>query len=100
MKFSHNKLKGLIREKRISQVEMARELKIAPSTFSLKINGIAFFTQEEIQKMAIILDIQDYKKYFFTQEVEKTKQKETNPFEQSNEEIMKLIEKNCDLTQK
>ncbi len=75
MKFSHDKLIGLMAEKRISHKRIAKELGIAPSTFSLKINGITLFTQEEIQIMAEYLNVLDYKLYFFTPKVEKTKPK-------------------------
>ena len=43
MQFKLDKLKGKIKEEGFSQKEIAKYLNIAPSTFSLKINGIVFF---------------------------------------------------------
>lgn len=76
MIFDFSKLKGLIREKELTQEAVAREIDIAYSTFNLKINGNAFFTQEEIFKMSNVLEVpkEDFYDYFFTLKVEKTKQ--------------------------
>ena len=71
MQFEHNKLKGKIKEKGFTQEEVAKYLNVAPSTFSIKINGSVFFNQDEIKKMVDLLDIADeeYNKYFFTLKV-------------------------------
>lgn len=71
MKFDFYKLKGLIREKRLTQEEVAREIGIAYSTFNLKINANAYFSQDEIYKIANLLEIPKDKiyDYFFTLEV-------------------------------
>lgn len=68
MQFEHSKLKGKIKERGLTQEDVAKHINIAPSTFSIKINGIAFFNQEEIQQIADLLKIPDnrYKEYFFT----------------------------------
>lgn len=77
MKFDSSKLKGRIREKKHTQESMANNLEISSSTFNLKLNGNAFFTQDEIYIISNLLDIpkEQYFDYFFTLEVEKTKQK-------------------------
>ena len=71
MIFDSNKLKGIIKEKQLTQEEMAQKLNISKSTFNLKINGNAYFSQEEIFKISRILNIPDnlFKEYFFTLKV-------------------------------
>lgn len=71
MIFDLNKLKGLMREKGLTQEDIAKELNIAPSTFNLKVNGNAYFSQDEIFAISNILNISDneYKEYFFTLKV-------------------------------
>lgn len=71
MIFDSNKLKGMIKEKELTQEEIAQRLNISKSTFNLKINGNAYFSQEEIFKISTILDIPDnlFKEYFFTLKV-------------------------------
>lgn len=71
MIFDSNKLKGLIKEKNLTQDEMAKAINISTSTFNLKINGNAFFTQDEIYKISILLKIPNelYREYFFTLKV-------------------------------
>lgn len=68
MKFDFSKLKGLIREKNLTQEEIAKEINIAYSTFNLKINGNAFFSQDEIYKISNFLKIpkENIYDYFFT----------------------------------
>lgn len=71
MKFDFSKLKGLIREKKLTQEEMAEKIDVAYSTFNLKINGISYFSQEEIYKISNYLEIPKEKicDYFFTTNV-------------------------------
>ncbi len=71
MKFDFSKLKGLIRERKLTQEEMAKKIDIAYSTFNLKINGNAYFSQEEIYKISNFLKIPKEKiyDYFFTTNV-------------------------------
>ena len=68
MKFDFSKLKGLIREKKLTQEDMAKEIDVAYSTFNLKINGNAYFSQDEIYKISNFLKIPKEKiyDYFFT----------------------------------
>ena len=76
MEFDFSKLKGRIKEKGYTQENVAKRLNVSVSTFNLKINGNAFFTQEELYEMSNMLEIpkEDFYNYFFTQKVEKTKQ--------------------------
>ena len=69
--FDLSKLKGLIREKGLTQENVAEEIDVAYSTFNLKINGNAFFTQEEIYKISNLLKIpkENIYEYFFTNRV-------------------------------
>lgn len=71
LKFDFSKLKGLIRERKLTQEEMAKKIDIAYSTFNLKINGNAYFSQEEIYKISNFLKIPKEKiyDYFFTTNV-------------------------------
>lgn len=71
MQFEHSKLKGKIKEKGLTQEEVAKHINIAPSTFSTKINGMVFFNQDEIQQIADFLQLpnEKYKEYFFTHRV-------------------------------
>lgn len=77
MIFNSSKIKGLIREKGLTQEAVAKDIGIACSTFNLKLNGNVFFTQEEIFRLSNVLKIPktEIYKYFFTTKVEKTKQK-------------------------
>lgn len=67
MIFDSSKLKGLIKERGLTQESVAKSIEVAYSTFNLKLNGNAFFTQEEIYKISNLLKIPKEKiyKYFF-----------------------------------
>ena len=71
MTFDLSKLKGLMREKGLTQEELAKRIDISKPTFNLKINWNAYFSPEEIFKIIKILGIHDseYKEYFFTLKV-------------------------------
>lgn len=71
MIFDSSKLKGLIKERGLTQESVAKSIKVAYSTFNLKLNGNAFFTQEEIYKISNLLKIPKEKiyQYFFTLKV-------------------------------
>lgn len=51
----------------VSQQEVARAAKIAPSTLSARMNGTKPFTSWEMEKIAVLLRIepQDFYRYFF-----------------------------------
>lgn len=64
------KLKKRIEEKGISQAEVARKLRCAQSTVSLKINNKRPFFLDEAWELAEILEIKDqFFSYFFANEV-------------------------------
>ncbi len=67
MIFDSSKLKGLIKERGLTQESVAKSIEVAYSTFNLKLNGNAFFTQEEIYKISNLLKIPKEKiyQYFF-----------------------------------
>lgn len=69
--FDSSKLKGLIRERGLTQEDVAEEIDVAYSTFNLKLNGNAFFTQEEIYKISNLFEIpkESFYEYFFTKKV-------------------------------
>lgn len=68
MKFNYNKLLGLMKEKQITQLELAKKLGIATPTLSLKLNNKARFKQSEIVTICDILGIDggSIGSYFFT----------------------------------
>lgn len=62
-----DKLKGRMREKRITQAELAAFLGLKPSTTNQKINNIRPFHLEEVEMVVKLLDISiaDFESYFF-----------------------------------
>lgn len=68
MKFNLNKLKGLMKEKNLTQEDIAKFLNISKSTFNLKLNSNAYFSQTEIYQLGKLLGIpaEQYLDYFFT----------------------------------
>lgn len=62
-----NKIKGRMRELGIVQADVAKQLKIAEATVSLKLNGKRPMDLDEARELAIMLDIQssDFGAYFF-----------------------------------
>lgn len=69
--FNGDKLKGIIREKHLTQAEISQKLSIDKSTFNSKINGQVLFTQDELAKLIEILELPEdnLKPYFFTEKV-------------------------------
>ena len=69
--FDYSKLKGRIKEKNLTQEELANKIGINKSTISLRLNNQSSFIQDEIDKIIKILDIpaEEIKKYFFTEKV-------------------------------
>lgn len=61
------KLKGLLREKKVSYAEISNVIKMNISTFSDKINGYKIFNLIEINAIKIFLEIpeQEIPFYFF-----------------------------------
>lgn len=71
MEFDLNKLKGLMKEKNMTQEDIANSIRISKSTLNLKLNGNALFSQSEIYLISNLLSIpgEQYKEYFFTKKV-------------------------------
>lgn len=69
--YSYGKLLGRLKEKGMTQEFLAKLIGKTETTVSLKINGRAFFTQNEIDTICLALDIPDVeiKDYFFTKKV-------------------------------
>ena len=65
--YNYRKLLGRIREKGITQEELARQMGKNTATISRKLNNLGFFTQAEISDMCNILQISssDIPTYFF-----------------------------------
>lgn len=74
MAFDYSKLLGRIREKGLTQRELAEQIGISPTTLSLKLGNNNFFTQKEVLKLCKVLDISDgdVAAYFFAEEVQKS----------------------------
>lgn len=76
MQFNHSKLLGRIREYRYTQESLSKEIGISESTLNIKLNGKAYFTTKEIDKISELLEISNDEigAYFFTNEVWKSEQ--------------------------
>ena len=68
-----NKLKGLMREKGITQAELAKKLGIMPCSCNLKINNRRDMTLDEAEVIADVLGIEvdEFGIYFFSRSVAK-----------------------------
>ena len=76
--FDYRKLRGRIIEIFGSVEKFAKEAKMTPTTIGRKLSGKSSWTQDEIVLSCILLNIptREITVYFFTDEVEKTQQKE------------------------
>lgn len=72
MAFDYSRLIGRIAEKGYTRARLALEIGITPHTLSAKLKGRGYFTQDEILKLCMILEIDDIHGYFFTQRVTDT----------------------------
>jgi DNA-binding XRE family transcriptional regulator len=61
-----NKLKGLMVEKKYTQLKLARELKLSAQSLNAKLNGRNQFTLNEVVEISKILSIEDPRDIFFT----------------------------------
>ena len=59
-----NKLKGIMREKNVTQQELADKLGVSVQTFNSKINGRTAFTIPEAIKIIELLVLRNQKKFF------------------------------------
>ena len=73
MAFDYSKLLGLMREKQITQNELASKIGNTAATLNLKLNNKAKFKQCEIVQICDILGIDgdNIGAYFFTTKVQK-----------------------------
>lgn len=64
-----DKIRGRMREMRLSQDNVAKQMNLAQSTFSQKINGIRGMSLDEANELSQILKIPDeeFRVYFFAQ---------------------------------
>lgn len=66
----YSKLKGLMREKGVTQAELAKKIGISESSLNLKLNDKTEFKQREISKICEILNIiGGVDLYFFTKKL-------------------------------
>lgn len=67
MEYNYSKLFGLIREKNLTQIDLAKLADISYASLNLKLNNKAIFRQSEISRICDVLNIQpdDIPKYFF-----------------------------------
>ena len=74
---NYDKLKGKIKEILGTQGKLAEKLGVDETTISNKLNNNTYFTQKEIIKMCIILNIkfEEIPEYFFNQKVREREQK-------------------------
>lgn len=57
MKYDYSELLGKIKAKKISQEELARQIRLNPSTLSKKLNGKSEFTQNEMKNILSVIDV-------------------------------------------
>jgi transcriptional regulator with XRE-family HTH domain len=76
MSFDYSKLCGKIKEMCNTQQQFAKLMGIARSSLSSKLNNNSEFTQQEINRALIILDISqcEIPEYFFKEKVQKREQ--------------------------
>lgn len=72
MLYDYSKLRGRIIEKFKTQKEFAKAMKCSQRTLSLKLNGRIYFSQYEIAKILLLLELKEdeIQDYFFTPEVQ------------------------------
>ena len=56
--FTLEKVRGLIAEKRLKQIDVADELNISLSTLNSKLNGKADFTVKEVKELARLFNVE------------------------------------------
>ena len=68
MKFNYAKLLGKIKERGLTQEQLAKGIRINRSTLSIKLNGQSSFSAKEIDSICRVLDISNDEigAYFFT----------------------------------
>nr|DAN00818.1 MAG TPA: Protein of unknown function (DUF739) [Caudoviricetes sp.] len=81
LKINYDKLKGKIREVLGTQGKLAEQLKLDETTVSNKLNCNTYFTQKEILKICLLLNIklEEIPEYFFKQKVRENEQSLPQP---------------------
>ena len=76
-----DRLKGKIREVLGTQGKLAEQLKLDETTVSNKLNCNTYFTQKEILKICLLLNIklEEIPEYFFKQKVRENEQNLPQP---------------------
>lgn len=69
MEFDFSRLKGRIREKGFTQVDLAKAVGISSSSLNLKINNKRDFTLKETFAIAKILGIDDCNPFFYVEKL-------------------------------
>lgn len=74
--FDYSKVLGKIREKHLTQRELAEKIGITEQTLISKLNGKSYFRADEVIAICEALEIHAYQipEYFFTKKVQKTEQ--------------------------
>lgn len=62
---NHNRLKGIIVEKRITQTALSKKLNMSVQGFNSKLNGRSRFSVEDAEQLAIILELENPAEIFF-----------------------------------
>lgn len=66
MPYDYSKLLGAIKEKRLSQVELAEKIGMNPATLNRKLSNESQFKQKEMQQIMTVLDLsQDNITHYF-----------------------------------
>lgn len=80
MTFDYSKLRGRIKEIFGTQDNFARQLNIGRVSLSQRLNNYLDFSQEEINRAYILLNLskEEIPEYFFTTKVQKNEQKRMN----------------------
>lgn len=73
MAYDYNKLRGRIKEKFETQAQFAKSMKMSEVALSQRLNNITKFTQDEITRACVLLNIDDSKiyQYFFARKIQK-----------------------------
>lgn len=77
IEINYDKLKGKIKEFLGTQSKLAELINVDETTISNKLNNNTYFTQKEIIKICVILNIrfEEIPEYFFKQKVRENEQK-------------------------
>lgn len=72
----YSKLLGRMRERALTQADVAQKIGVSPATLNKKLRGHTEFTQSEIGSLCKLLDICDKEisTYFFTEKLSLSKE--------------------------